>query len=276
MKSFRNLVLLALCTCGDNFQQQSEIRQVRVLGVRATPAEWVLSAGSTVPPPPVKFDALAVSPDDRSVTFTFAVCRGGNPFSAAFQCPGADGLSLEGGVLAPTSASPLSGLPQSAAVNIGYLATDGTGADGGSERGIYAFSIRQADGNVSSDVPNSNPQLAEIVAQTDGGADAPKSLARSTWPLDTELIFTPQLVPGSIETYSTPSGVRTEQILYSWYSKGDDGGVEDLHSSEPLEGIGEKTSRYKTPKVSADVTIYTVVRDNRGGTNWTESHFGVR
>jgi hypothetical protein len=281
MRTSLVLVLAALFTagCDDNdFELQSELARVRVLAIKAEPAELAFT-GQDTPPAPVSFSSLSYSPTGAQVAVTYALCFAGNPYDAAFECPGKDGLPLPDGRLDLTDpavqevltalASALGdqvdagggavdveaalrvGIP----LVVGYEARDGSEGPTGLERGTRRITLRQTA------QPNANPVITEV--QVDGGVPA------GPLPAATELALRPLLAEGSLERYAAADGGEvTEQPFYSWYATGD-GELQQLRSLEPTGGRpGEPTVEYLTPSTAQRVTVYVVARDERGGTGW--------
>jgi hypothetical protein len=269
---------LAVAACGTEFELQQEIRRVRVLALKAEPAELTLNPEAPALPPPILFTTLAVAPDERPVDVTLALCRPGNVYGSELECPGRDGATLPQGelslmdpevqrILQETAEAGSGGAPldfndpqvravleQGVPLFIGYKATDGTDTPEGVEEGVRRLTLRLTD------TPNQNPRMADILL--DG---APLS---GPLPLDTELVLRPQLADGSLERYETAEGPRTEQVFYSWYATGE-GEVKQLRSLEPVDGRpGEPTIKYLTPSTPQRVTIFVVARDGRGGVDW--------
>ncbi len=269
---------LAVSACGPKFELQQEIRRVRVLAVKAEPAELTLNPDVPAVPPPTRFTTLAVAPDERSVEVTLALCRPGNAYGSELECPGKDGATLPQGqlslmdpsvqqILQETAQAGSGGAaldfndPQTRAVLeqgvplfVGYKASDGSDTPEGQEQGVHRLTLKLTA------TPNQNPRMEEILLD-----DAPLA---GPLPLDTELVLRPKLAEGSLEQYDTPDGPRTEQIFYSWFATGD-GKVKELRSMEPVDGKpGEPTIHYQTPKEAQRVTIYVVARDGRGGVDW--------
>lgn len=260
-----------LAACSPDLELQSEIRSVRVLAIRAEPAELVLPPDSTTPPGPMTFTALAVSGDGRPVSVSYALCRfTGNPYDG--RCPGDNGVPLPEGVLsledanvqavlaeALQAANPGGGgtvdpndpalreaLQKGIPLFVGYEATDGSGTPGGTERGVRRVTLRVAA------VPNQNPVVADVLWE---GASLAGPL-----PVGTEVTFTPVLGEGSAES--------DEQIFYSWFATGE-GEVKEFRSLEPVDGKpGDPTSKYETPAAPERVTFWVVARDGRGGVGW--------
>ncbi|WP_338870908.1 hypothetical protein [Myxococcus stipitatus] len=272
--------------CGPDFELQSEIRRVRVLGIRAEPPELVLNPDTGEMPGPVSFSALAVTPDARPVTVTYALCRlDGNPYDG--RCPGDNGVALQDGVLslqdprvqavlaqALTAANPNGGptpdpndprtraaLEKGIPLFVGYEASDGSGTPEGVERGIRQVLVR------STTAPNHNPAVADILWN-----DAPLV---GPLPVKAEVVFRPVLTEGSAEVYAAEDGPRTEQVFYSWFASGD-GEVKEFRSQEPVDGRpGDPTSKYETPDKPQRISVWVVVRDGRGGVGWLQRDVDV-
>lgn len=275
------LLLAAGCNDSD-FEKQSELKRVRVLAIKAEPAELAF-AGNNNPPQPVTFSALGFSPTGAPLSVTYALCRPGNPYDAAFECPGKDGLALPNGrldLLDPAVQATLAALAEAiggaadagsvdveAALRVGiplvvgYEATDGSGTPEGLERGTRRITLRQTA------QPNANPVIEDIlVEQSEDNGGAPVA---APLPSATELVLRPRLAAGSLEQYTgADGGTVTEQPFYSWYATGD-GEIQQLRSQEPTDGRpGEPTVEYVTPASPQRVTLYVVARDERGGEGW--------
>lgn len=268
----------ALTACGPEFELQSELRRVRVLAIKAEPAELALSPDASSSPPPVQLSTLAVAPGERPVSVDLALCRSADVYGGEVQCPGEDGAPLPGGALSledPNVQAVLASLageatggrpvdPNDPALRavlekgiplfIGYLAQDGGEAPENQERGVRQLTLRLTD------TPNQNPRLTDLLRD-----DSPLA---GPLPLDTEVVLRPVLAEGSLERYETDEGPRTEQVFYSWFATGE-GEVKQLRSLEPVDGKpGDPTITYLTPATPGEVTFYVVARDGRGGVDW--------
>src|SRR4051812_40748917 len=164
------ILTLACAACATDLEKQSEVVKLRVLAVRADPAELVVSDGG--PPPRTAFTALAVEPSGAATSVRFAVCTDQNPTpSPTLDCPGAQGVDLartgdtsalfdlgDPRFLPVLSASADGGRPDAAvlqegvAVVIGFEATAPahTGPDGGPAGG---------DGGALADVRGGTPHV---------------------------------------------------------------------------------------------------------------------
>jgi hypothetical protein len=269
---------LAVTACGPAFELQQEIRRVRVLALKAEPSELTLNPEAPALPPPILFTALAVAPDERPVSVELALCKPGNAYGSELRCPGPDGATLPGGQLslmdpnvqqilqetanAGGGGAPLdfndpqvrAALEKGVPLFVGYDATDGSDTPEGQELGVRQLTLRLTA------TPNQNPRMEDILL--DGEP------LKGPLPLNTELVLRPRLAEGSMETYDSPEGPRTEQVFYSWFATGD-GEVKQLRSQEPVgDKPGEPTIQYVTPKEAQRVTLYVVARDGRGGMDW--------
>lgn len=271
-------VVLALAACGPSFEEQSEIRRVRVLAIKAEPAELTLNPDSPALPPPVQFTVLAVAPEEQQVDVTLALCKPGNAYGGTLDCPGTEGATLPEGQLslldpgvqevlqdtanAGTGGAPLDPndprvrevLERGVPLFVGYEASDGSDTPEGQERGVRQLTLRLTA------TPNENPRLEELLLD-----DAPLT---GPLPVNTEVTLVPRLAEGSLEQYETAEGLRTEQVFYSWFATGD-GEVQQLRSLEPVDDKpGERSIKYLTPTTPQRVTLYVVARDGRGGVDW--------
>jgi hypothetical protein len=271
--------------CNSNFEAQSQIARVRVLGVRSEPAELVipLTPGPGSVPPIVHLEALAVAPEGRPVAVEFAFCRPfANVYAADFECPGKDGVSLRDGGLSlldpaivalltrgdggvqtgdPLADPLVAGqLAQGLALQVGYLATDGTEGERGVERGYASVTLRRTD------VPNHNPTLIDIEA--DGGTLEGRVLPRAT-----QILLSPVLAPDAQERITTPDGGQSlESISLSWFASGD-ARIANLRSAILPSGLAKSTTALTTPDAGGVTTLWVVARDGRGGTAWVERTF---
>jgi hypothetical protein len=278
-----------VAACNSSFELQSQIARVRVLGVRAEPAELVIPAAG--PPGIVHLEALAVAPEGRAVSVRFAFCRPfANVFAADFECPGKDGVDLldgglslldprilallgagvEGGagaVLAsPGFAAQLAvGVP----FQVGYQATDGTDPnDGGLELGFATLIARRTD------APNLNPEVLDV--QVDGA-----SLDGLTLDGGASVTLTPVVSPRSQEpVVAADGGLTQESLSFSWFTSGEArvGSLRSvlLASGDPAASRTASTTVLSTPDAGARSTLWVVVRDGRGGTSWRASTFTTR
>jgi hypothetical protein len=276
--------LVLTAACEPPVVDQSQLLTTRVLAIRADPPELVVPEDGGLPPP-VHFTVLAFAPNGATPVVTLALCLSGNPYTAGFACPGANGITLPDDTLDVTNPDiaallgsldgglPDAGLPLQEPgvlqVAIGYFATTGGTDAGASEVGVYRLSVRFS-GN-----PNHNPELLSVNVP-DGG-----SLEGALLPLGQDVLFTPTIpangpdsswpsvgVDGGIETYpSLDGGILYENLNYSWYATLPT--VNDFRSREPTPADTVETAYSQfNGSTLGTVTFYVVLRDGRGGTDW--------
>ena len=118
---------LVLGGCANDLEKQSQVTKLRVLAVRAEPAELVVLPGFDGGLPKTTLTALAVEPSGAPVSIQYALCAFiGNGPAARLDCPGDAGIALDAG-----------GEPLSAVLDLGdprlldFVARLATGSDGG-------------------------------------------------------------------------------------------------------------------------------------------------
>ncbi|MBS2031118.1 MAG: hypothetical protein JST54_24665 [Deltaproteobacteria bacterium] len=255
------LGLVTLVACSNDLERQSQIERVRVLAIRADPPE-LIQPDDGGRPAPVRLTALAVSPVAASPNVRLALCRAGNPYSADFDCPGKDGLDLDGGVVDLSQPAQWAVFLDAGGVTVGYLATDGESGERGQERGVRSMPFR------TSGVPNQNPAVLDVLL--DGGG----SIDGAVLAPDADVTLTPELAGGSRESYSGDAGERVEDIVYTWFATGS-GTLVDFRSQEPNAVGGLPDTHYQAADAGERVRLWVVARDDRGGVCWQERDFVV-
>ena len=93
MRAALLLVAALLAGCPSNLEQQSHVSKLRVLAVRADPAELILDPDGGFPA--TILTALAVQADGGPISVQFALCTEitGAP-SPTLPCPGDAGIEL--------------------------------------------------------------------------------------------------------------------------------------------------------------------------------------
>jgi|GEM_PF-287641 len=290
--------LLLFAACQDPLDPQSRVIKLRVLAVRADPAELILDKGAGLPH--TIFTALAVNPAGDLPETNFALCKvlGGVP-SPDLACPGAAGIDLpdagpnralldfndpnlqayalqlfssDGG---PVDAGALQAqLAQGIPLIVGFQSTapaggfpDGgpPGFDGGPQLlpGFTTITLRSA----SSQPINQNPELSAIqLLAVDGGTpvDLPESGSFTLRP-GQQLRVIPVPAANSKEHLD---GGGVESLGYSFYVTGGDLGslrsADTTATGEPADTSVDWTA----PLLPATVQFWVVVRDGRGGIGW--------
>lgn len=269
MRAAALLLLLAACT--PDFAAPSDVVDLRVLAVQATPPEARFDPDSGIAEP-VAVRLLAVDPSRDA----------GPPQTLQLEiCGPTDSRRCDTGPVIDAGTLPLSfTLPPIQAPSL--VANDKLGGFDGI-RVQLSFSLDDGSGPVHGDKvviyspttapcpANRNPEMTGVqltIAGADAGVLAPDSaLAR-----ETEYGLRPVLSPGAEEDYCTVD-LRgnlvhlREQAHYAFFTA--PGGEFDRDTAdEPLDGGAppDGLSRF-TPHADAG-TVWIVVRDGRGGESW--------
>ncbi|TMB29747.1 MAG: hypothetical protein E6J61_14450 [Deltaproteobacteria bacterium] len=289
------MVSLACAGCATDLEKQSEVVKLRVLAVRADPAELVVTDGGV--PPRATFTALAVEPSGAPTSVRFALCIDQNPTpSPTLDCPGAQGVDLppagdtsavfdlgDPRFLPVLSASADGGTPDAAvlqegiAVIIGFAATapahtepDGgpAGADGGPLQIVRGYTTIVVHDD--SRPANRNPDLASIRIGPDGGVDIAADGTTAVPPSSVQRL-TPVPAPDAKE--ATADG--PEKLGYSFFATA--GSLSSLRSTDTT-ATGEPADTFvdwTAPSATGPLRLWVVVRDGRGGTAFLERSISV-
>jgi hypothetical protein len=290
------ILLLACAACATDLEKQSEVVKLRVLAVRADPAELVVSDGGL--PPRTTFTALAVEPSGAPASVRYALCTDQSPTpSPTLDCPGAQGVDLpragetsavldlgDPRFLPVLFASADGGTPdaggllqEGVAVVVGFEATapahtepDGgpAGADGGPLQIVRGYTTVVVHDD--SRPANRNPDLAAVRIGPDGGVDLAADGA-TTVPAGTVQRLAPVPAPGAKE--ETPAG--PEKLGYSFFATA--GSLSSLRSTDTT-ATGDPADTFvdwTTPALPGPARIWVVVRDGRGGTGWLDRGVSV-
>ena len=303
----RALLIAALCAlwgCPDDLEKQSHVSKLRVLGVRAEPAELILAQGA--PLPATTLTALAVEPSGVPVETHFSLCtRLGDAPPGDLACPGTAGIDLPDAgpeaarldlsdprIVAFAASVQLDGgaidagglaqqLSQGVPLLVGFESTapafgnpDGGpagGADGLQHlQGFAAITLRTAERGPA----NLNPELIglRLVNAPDGGFDydpGPEVPADGGLVVPTGAVL--RLTP-----VSAPKDDATKKYGYSFFVTGGSLGalrsVDITATGQP----GDIWVQWSTPLDPQPVRLWVVVRDGRGGTAWLERVVQVR
>lgn len=285
---------LSSAGCDDaGFEQAEEISKLRVLAIRVEPPE--LGPGALG-----RIDALVVTPDARPVRYVWEVCAFDTGPDGAFACA----TDEQGEVLgAEISDQPTAVLPYDVvAATIGtaeelcaalqeielpdfvelptcergfpltlrLTASVGEGEGEDTETAVKRVLVLREDA-----VPNRNPGFETVLV---GGATIdeaqPLTVPVTAEPLPLQVV----VERSEAETYVDGEGREaSEQLSLSWYTT--HGAIErgDTYYYEGIVPIGElqtnelRLDRRTRPEDGERVTLWFVLRDNRGGV-----HFGAR
>ena len=293
----------ALAACANDFEKQSQITRLRVLGVQAEPAELVWTPDGGLPA--TTLTALAIDPSGAVITTRFSLCTAQGALPAPdIDCPGGAGFDLPDA--GPLSARLDLGSPDLQAAAIALFASDAGLALGDAgitellAQGIpllYGFELRApAHGNPDGGPPpapgyevqrqiglgtvtlrtapagstaNQNPRLRGVSA---GGVELAAD-GSSTLRAGVKIALLP--LPADDAKEATAAG--PEKLNFSFYATA--GEVESLRSTDTTATgqPGIASVDYTPPLIApgGPVRLWVVVRDGRGGVGWLERRFSV-
>ncbi len=254
-----------LAACGDESNPRTLIQELRVLAIVADPPEVSHPSTSNLAP--------LVAGAEGEVRYEWSMCFVPGPEYAGYPCLDEAAelpLGEEETALAlvpdldPILASPeFEGFFIDLSEGIDVLArltvTDET------ERSVQAVkSLR-----ISEDAePNANP---EIEALTKDGADWPKDLVLEV-NQDDELLLELVVDEATLQAYSEGGEEREEEALISWFASAGELDRERSDGEDPtvawtVGGLGFEEWDGAT---DLEITLWAVLRDGRGGTDWTQ------
>ena len=262
---------LVLAGCPSNLEEQSHVSKLRVLAVRADPAELVLPSDGGLPA--TTLTALAVEPSDAAIALQFALCKeiGGTP-SATLPCPGDAGIELpavgsdsarldlsDPAILAFAASAQLDGGFDAGggvvdALDAGITLLVGFTARSGAERldGFTTLTLRtDAKGPA-----NANPVLEDLLIG-DGGPIAPKAVVR-------------------LQPEAAAKDDPSEAYGYSFFATAGD--ISSLRSTDTT-ATGQSAPtwvEWTAPADAGEVRFWVVLRDGRGGIAWLPKTTQVR
>jgi len=228
MRTGVTILVLACAACANDLEKQSEVVKLRVLAIRADPAELVVSASA--PPPRTTFTALAVDPSGSPATVRYAVCTEQKPTpSPTLDCPGTQGVDLPPAgdvsavfdlgdprylaILAPDggTADPSGLLREGLPVVLGFEARGPGSADGGAPQILRGYTTVVVHDD--SRPANRNPELTSLRFGPDGGVDLDPG-APTPAPANTVERLSPVPAPDAKE--QTAAG--PEKLSYSFFA----------------------------------------------------------
>lgn len=267
--------VLILAGCGTNLPKQSIIDKLRVLAVRAEPAELVITDSL----PATTLTALAVQPSGAAIELQWALCPlpANVPPPASLDCPESYGIGLPSdmaGVARLDLADPRTqsfwdvlystadGTPLTDAQRLSLLATGtsavaGFSATSGAEQlnGFAEIPLRRAGGPI-----NHNPSLTGLLVN---GAELP---ADGSGILASGVKVRLQPVPAPDAKEDTGNGL--EALNFSFFATAGD--IASLRSTDQTSTgeLVDSSIDYTAPNSTGSIQLWVVVRDGRGGVGW--------
>lgn len=295
MKRLVLATMLLLAGCGSDFDPASRVQGLRILATRAD--KPFAAPGETV-----TFEALAVNPDGEPISISWAACaRPSSPSAVGCVKALPKGAPLSAGPSFTLTVPPnaLDGVPAIAkrtvffgAVQVacpGDVSTTG-GPEGLPVRcndasgralplGDYELAVKRV--YLRATDKNQNPTIAKV---TWDGAEWPEAEVKTMAACDSatsnrfdecsgeshsmSIVPAPDAAESGVDELGDPFA---EKLLAQYYS------TEGLFEYQAKDGI-RSTTAFKARKgaIGKTLTLWFVVRDDRGGVGWTSRKITVR
>jgi hypothetical protein len=254
-----------LAGCPSNLEQQSHVSKLRVLAVRADPAELILDPDGGLPA--TTLTALAVQADGGPISVRFALCTEISLApSPTLACPGEAGIDLpESGPLAARldlSDPRIRAFAASAQLDGGFDA--GGGLESTLDQGVPLLlgftalaDAQRIDGF----------QTLTLRSPARGPADVNPVL------LDLEIGDGGPIAPGETVRLQPDAGPKDDPAKkygYSFFATA--GEISSLRSTDTTATgqPAETWVEWKAPDAGEEVRFWVVVRDGLGGIAWVE------
>ena len=299
LAKFSGLLFLLFAACQDPLDPQSRVSKLRILAVRADPAELVLDADAGLPQ--TTLTALAVNPAGAAPTTSYALCKvlTGVP-SADLPCPGSAGIDLPGA--GPNAARLDFNDPTLQAIAIQLSVTGGGAVDAGGIQAQLAQGIPLVIGfnstapaggfpdggppgfaggpqellgfttitlrSFSARPVNQNPSIDSIQLMAVDGGSAIDLPAGNSFTLRAGQQVKLIPVPAANAKERIDGGLET--LGYSFFVT--DGELSALRSADTT-ATGEPSDTsvdWTAPLLPGTVQLWVVVRDGRGGVGWLQ------
>jgi hypothetical protein len=273
MMRVRLLLALFAAACGTSFEKASLVSGLRVLAIKAEPAEVAPGQSTTL-------SVLAVDTANQPLTLRWMACTEPPQLGFGAINPGCFNVEVAAYLLPLGTGAPLSvAIPAIDPVAFGPPDASGgiylplrLDAQAGADKLSSAYRMRLAQGGT----PNQNPQLA--VVQVVSAAGAATSLSS---PLEVhagdKVTLRAIFAPGSAETYQVvePGQTKTvtELLNASWYATAGSW-------SEQITGEARPdtvwTADIHLPSAGSLIDVWVVGRDERGGSDFLHRVFVLR
>jgi hypothetical protein len=262
------LLLLLLTACPAGLEEQSHVSKLRVLGVRADPAELILQPDAGLPA--TTLTALAVTPDGEAQSVQFALCTQlTSAPDPSLPCPGQAGIALPqaGPLAARLDLSDPRILGFAASVQLDAGVFDAGGIAAALDQGVpllvgltAAVGLQRLDGfetltlrSPARGPANTNPEIVDLQIGEDGGVSAGETV---------------RLKPTATKDDAT------KKYLFSFFATA--GSISSLHSTDTGDVANTWVNWTAPDTADAGVRLWVVVRDGRGGTGWLAREVQVR
>jgi hypothetical protein len=258
------------CACNRSLPDPALVSGMRVLAVKGEPPE-------APPGTEIHFTALVADPNGagRPIKRIWALCSPGEGGIGTCGNPANTlvlGTQLDATWTIPAAAldglSPLDAqIGRDVYVVLAVQVDDGTGSVD-QDRSEHDVAFKHVRVSTNSQ-PNKNPRLTKLtVEKTADPSNALTELAGQVLDLQSAA------APGSMEKWVSPDGATSgvEDSRYTWLISG---GSVDLDISYG-DDAGRSANRWHSPGATGPATLWVVLRDGRGGTDWAEQEINLQ
>lgn len=271
---------IAIAGCGDSFDPASLVAGLRVLGVKAEPAE-------AAPGTEVTLRALVVDTRGREVRLDWAACLLG-PTPVDPRCVTEDAASY----LAPAGSGETATVTMPPLRQQDLARADFTG-------GVY-LPVRLRARTTSGDPaevtaiygmrwslglpvpPNRNPTIASVSVVRDGQPIALDEATPLEVPAGSDVTLRAAFAPGSAEEYlalrgdprTTPPETTKEVPSVSWFVTA--GRIEPDVTGEERPDTTLALGGDRAPAAGTIIDVWAVAREERGGLDWAHRRLRVK
>lgn len=268
--------------CGDSFDPESLVKGLRVLAVRATPAE-------AAPGQQVTIEPLVVDTRGRGVALDWAVCRLG-PTPIDPRCVTSDTAPyLDPAGSGTTATITMPPFSQADLVRIDFtgglyapvrLRARATGGDSTMGAVTAVYGVRWSVGLPVP--PNNNPTIASMAIVKDGQPTVLEEATPQAITAGQEVTLRTTITPESSEEYlairgdprTTPPEQTSERIAVSWLVTAGKPTPDTTGPERPDTEIAFDPD--KPVAAGTMIDVWAVARDERGGIGWAHRRLVAR
>lgn len=289
--------------CGNDFESRTRLSKLRLLALQAAPVNPAEGESTTVTP-------LVYSPSDEALSFSWSWCPLLGEANDGYTCPisyaDAEAFATAAGATTPLPAFDLGVASTASFTNVlpatvlaGFCAAGFYGQKVDCKHGFpVRVSVRVVQGDAATGATQAGTMVLRLPTVAGAASNANPvlgamsvDLGAGVAPLDvTGSVQVPRAMDSKLhvavddaeaETYVGPDAdgkvtTQRETLLFSWFAE-----LGDLHDERTLfiagaNALGDAASDKWKPPATREETrgrsrLFVVVRDDRGGVNWTSA-----